>query len=375
MGAVLLPGPSAGAAPAVESGLSAECADVVLQAAAAKADGVTAGATRACAAADTSPDTAAQSINATSCLSGTWTVTRTTACSIRKATVIVVTVPDGQIIGQLYYSVQDEAVADPKLNTWTHTISFFPNRTRSWGDISGTQVNGDATCSGSCSTLSGTITPRFILAPGPVITAVARFQTTVAAPNQVGSATTTWKHFFTNVKWLNLRTNAISTTVPNRVRCDNALGGSTSVGCVFPDRKPTLTVSQANGTYHRHVQLSLQYHLPNTLTRMQNPSLQQRNRDWACPRDPPRPEDYSCDEYPFASTWEGAYTGNHPFGRTFDGCQLDGWLQTRSSNDGGLGFSACMIVHYDNTNGGTELGQFYNNNRVLDGDKFIVAAQ
>lgn len=372
--AAMLPGTAARAAPATGSELSSECADLIDQVAATRTAGVTAEDTTSCVTADLDPAAAAQSINATACSQGYWTVTRTTACTTRPYVLSVILVQSRQVIGRIYYSVRDEAVTDPKASTWTHTISFTPNRTRSWGVIAGTQITGEASCSGQCSTTSGTIAPRTFMAPGPAITGVGRFQTPATAPGAVGSATTTWRHWFLNVNWLPPASNSVSSRVASQVRCDNKLGGITTAGCVFPDFKPTLIVSQANATYHRHIQLALQYHMRGLLTRMQNESLQTMNRNWACPRDPPRPDNYSCDEYPFASTWEGAYTGNHPFGRTFDGCQLDDWLNVRTYNDGGLGFSSCMIVKLDNSNGGTELGEFYNNQRVIDGDKFWVTA-
>ncbi|WP_436843132.1 NucA/NucB deoxyribonuclease domain-containing protein [Streptomyces collinus] len=59
------------------------------------------------------------------------------------------------------------------------------------------------------------------------------------------------------------------------------------------------------------------------------------------------PPGKQCDEYPVASTWQGASTG--------------------SGN-----FSWRMIDATQNEEGGKALGRFYLYNRVLDKDKFLV---
>jgi len=78
----------------------------------------------------------------------------------------------------------------------------------------------------------------------------------------------------------------------------------------------------------------------------------------------------TCDEYPFASTYEGAWfsaqAGGKP--RTFDNC---GFIGPRLT--GPDGWSICMILGKDNLGAGGALGAFYNNNRVLDGERFGVA--
>lgn len=51
--------------------------------------------------------------------------------------------------------------------------------------------------------------------------------------------------------------------------------------------------------------------------------------------------------------------------RTFSWCSIAGGAGT-----GPVGYSRCMIVDTQNTQGGTDLGQFYNRNRVLDRDPF-----
>ncbi|MFJ3310888.1 NucA/NucB deoxyribonuclease domain-containing protein [Streptomyces sp. NPDC086549] len=72
-----------------------------------------------------------------------------------------------------------------------------------------------------------------------------------------------------------------------------------------------------------------------------------KNRNKACPSSRHRPAGKQCDEYPFASTWQGASTG-------------------------GGHFSWRMINATQNEEGGKALGRFYLYNRVLEKDRFLV---
>ncbi|WOT40573.1 NucA/NucB deoxyribonuclease domain-containing protein [Streptomyces coeruleorubidus] len=60
-----------------------------------------------------------------------------------------------------------------------------------------------------------------------------------------------------------------------------------------------------------------------------------------------RPPGKSCDEYPFASTWQGAKYGNGKFSRR-------------------------MVNAKQNTDAGKALKGFYTYSRVLEGDRFLV---
>lgn len=71
----------------------------------------------------------------------------------------------------------------------------------------------------------------------------------------------------------------------------------------------------------------------------------------------PTSEGYAreCDEYPYASTYEGSATGANDAG-----------------NDGYKHFSVEPITAGHNNKGGIDLGSFYTNDRMLDGDRFYV---
>jgi hypothetical protein len=106
------------------------------------------------------------------------------------------------------------------------------------------------------------------------------------------------------------------------------------------------------------------------LTRTMNQSIIDANRATSCPWWLPRPEGKSCDEYPFASTLEGAASRPH-LGRTFSGCSLDGIFPLGYPGQG-EGWSACMIDARQNSSGGGLLGAFYTRERILDGDQFFT---
>jgi hypothetical protein len=81
------------------------------------------------------------------------------------------------------------------------------------------------------------------------------------------------------------------------------------------------------------------------LTRLTDKKKMQENRDVACPKSLPRPAMLSCDEYPFASTWQGGSTGN---------------------------YSRRFIDEKQNSAGGRALANFYLYNRIIEADRFLV---
>jgi hypothetical protein len=102
------------------------------------------------------------------------------------------------------------------------------------------------------------------------------------------------------------------------------------------------------------------------------------NRYRACPDAIARahPDDMSCDEYPMASTYNGAMSApNADYWRTQSGCQMGSKRQ-----QGYTGWSRCFINKDDNKQGGfVELANFLSNRRgvggqrLLDWDPYFVA--
>lgn len=178
------------------------------------------------------------------------------------------------------------------------------------------------------------------------------------------------------------------------VRCDFAVPGAWTTGCVMKYVRPVM-VYRLSGPYPElagHIQRAQQSGLPGEykegdvfappLHRLTDKKLKKKNGDTACPPASrggyPRPVGHDCDEYPFRSTYEGAYTGNPGYpdtqlawpARTWDGCEIN--LDDNSHQDGPDGYSVCMIDSSQNQKGGDALSEFYISNRVIDEDAFYV---
>lgn len=92
-----------------------------------------------------------------------------------------------------------------------------------------------------------------------------------------------------------------------------------------------------------------------------------QNGDTACPSSLQRPDGYQCDEYPFRSTYNGAYTSGGGQARSQSWCQMPDPERT-----GPTGWSRCFILAGQNQSAGGILGGFYGSERILDGDAFQV---
>ncbi len=191
------------------------------------------------------------------------------------------------------------------------------------------------------------------------------------------------------------RVNRGIVTESNWVRCDRALKEQyASTGCVVPNFIPTLYLSR-KGRYPalaNHIYSAQQSQLPGkpggildtqpgseqALRRLYDLRLRNRNGNKACPsglrQEVGAPDGYTCDEYPFRSTYQGAYTADqtHNYPRTFRFCKINGG----KSRNGPNGYSRCFIPGGQNSNGGNWLARFYSRadggQRILDNDKFYV---
>jgi hypothetical protein len=166
------------------------------------------------------------------------------------------------------------------------------------------------------------------------------------------------------------------------LRCDNTIRGAGGYrqGCVYPAKTPGWNMdpdlyTQAVG----HVQNALAAGLPGgvlkPLHREADVKLRSDNRNKACPTRGAISDGRrngitgrSCDEYPFASTKEGAaYTSGGP--RTNNpACHIP------DVTTPGTGYSVCMINAQQNNLAGSFLGAFYGFNRVINADAFYVRA-
>ncbi|MET9852134.1 hypothetical protein ABZY57_04145 [Streptomyces sp. NPDC006450] len=103
------------------------------------------------------------------------------------------------------------------------------------------------------------------------------------------------------------------------------------------------------------------------LTHTTSGTVYDKNRSMACPTKETRPAGKSCDEYPLASTHQGLAIGGGER-RTFPGCSIPGV----PSGTGAKGVSACMISVEDQRYQGGVTSKFYQRQRVLNADPFLV---
>ncbi len=152
-------------------------------------------------------------------------------------------------------------------------------------------------------------------------------------------------------------------------RCDTII--TSKPGCVA-GATPSYRPSPKNRGYHAHIKQAIASGLPNELRRTTDPTLKKKNREAACPKriTSKRPKGYSCDEYPFASTDNGA--AGLGAGRARSSYPSLNCRMPDPYRRGPSGFSRCFIPEDENSAGGGEIRTFYNQHRVLNGDTFYV---
>ena len=301
-----------------------------------------------------------------------WWFKRTQACMVREGNVIVEDLETGAPVGDISFLEINLSYTSGSIETWAQQIEI--RMFAGVGLVAGTTVRGDATCTGACAATRSNFPSQPVLT-GRDEEGEAFYDTSALAPGAIGFANTQWTYEFTNPEWV---VQPLPFEVaPPRVRCDNAIPGTVQPGCVFPDYMPA-DILDRGGAFNelaRHIGDAQLSGLPGAypdgvpLKRLVDPVAQNANRTRACPDASaggyPRPEGKSCDEYPFASTKQGAAQPPRGPARTFSYCQIN-----EPAGAGPIGYSVCMIDATQNSVGGSLLGSFYNTNRVIDDDPF-----
>lgn len=301
-------------------------------------------------------------------------IIRTSACRISSAIFTVRRTVDGvtTITGLMNFNIYQYMYTARDSNQWANQITISP-----WsmtGEAIGTQVQGLSACTGNaCGFISSSFPVSTLTAVGVERSGESYWQWPVV-PGGQGTANPSWN--------LQFKSPAATTWTPLQasnaadIRCDNAVPGRTDSGCVLPFAEQELVWTGSNyPTYGAHLIAADASGLPGSrdsgvpLHRLIDPFLQGENRNTSCPQSLPRPTGMSCDEYPFASTHEGAFTGGGT-GRTFAWCNITAYP---TGITGPTGFSACMINETENSSAGAVLGSvLYTPYRYLDGDGFFV---
>ncbi|MEH1129833.1 NucA/NucB deoxyribonuclease domain-containing protein [Micromonospora sp. CPCC 206061] len=366
------PGTMAGAAaPAPVAGASGQgCAAIRAQAARSPGTGTTAciefgraGAAKPAAAV------------ANECGANRWQVRRKFGCATLTGNYYLVDRATGTSVGWIGFSVTSSILISD--GRWTH--DFAITATSATGFIGEPGMAAAPECTHNCRLVSWIYNGggvRFL--PGVTVRGSATVDANHGGLGTVWRAGSRWTWVATNPVANPSRSNQLDDAPPTH-RCDDALNGY-RWGCVYDTYQPVHEIGSLRyPTYARHIGLAHSHGMPRVLTRTTNEALRDANRRIACPSSYPRPAGMSCDEYPYASTYEGA--ANQPYGRTFrilggingggNGFLCYVPLQVRQPGES-AGYSACMINEGDNSGGGSDLGIFYLDDRVIEGDRFEV---
>lgn len=294
--------------------------------------------------------------------------TRTSTCAMIS---LALEVFDGRnvLVGTALYNLYNYVYMDTSQTTWVNQIAFSPYKVT--GAASSISVRGTATCAGQACTA---VRQSFPL-QSPSLNGKAEGESSwkwTGKKGTSGVATPGWTVTFEAAAAPNSVTYLRSAPA---LRCDDAVPGR-AAGCIVPAVTPHIDY---DANYFRdfgdHVSEAQRSGLPGSETsgiplhRTTNTALRDSNRSTACPASFPRPAGYSCDEYPFASTHEGASrSGGGP--RTLDWCQIS---LDREPSTGRSGYSVCMINASENSRAGSLLNStLFAPMRVVDGDPFFV---
>ncbi|MFF7224776.1 NucA/NucB deoxyribonuclease domain-containing protein [Streptomyces massasporeus] len=286
----------------------------------------------------------------------TWYIERMRGCGIWRAEVNAVDVRTGRKVGGIKYLVISYSFSARDSKTWAYQVRLLESSR--WGRaVNGTKASGSASCVGKCKVVNKSFPAQAIsksAEPYGQFFMDTTINTAAAKQRGTGRSVASWT--FSNPEWVAPSEPTRHSTVD--VRCDNALpGASSQVGCVTLQAVPVISYSLTGPwpEVAKHIKdaqatgLPGRYGTTNYLTRLTDRKKIRENRGKACPSAAtlPRPPGKSCDEYPFASTWQGAKYGSGEFSRR-------------------------MVNAKQNTDAGKALKGFYTYSRVLEGDRLLV---
>ncbi|MFJ1975306.1 NucA/NucB deoxyribonuclease domain-containing protein [Streptomyces sp. NPDC087903] len=282
----------------------------------------------------------------------TWYIERMRGCGIWRDSITVTDARTGEPVGGFTYLVIGYSFTARDSKTWAYQVQLL--EVSRWGQgVSGTRVHGSASCAGKCKVTNRDFPSQAFTArtdPYGQFFMNTTIDTAASKQRGTGRSIASWR--FTNPEWVKSPDAVKLSTV--EVRCDNALPGAPrQVGCVNLRAIPVISYSRTGPwpELAEHIKdaqasgLPGKYGTTDYLTRLTYAAKIQKNRDKSCPTSLERPPGKSCDEYPFASTYQGGNYG--PFSRR-------------------------MINKNQNTEGGRALKGFYTYSRVLEGDRFLV---
>lgn len=268
-------------------------------------------------------------------------INRFEICTNSAGSIQVIDLNTGQVVGVLNYSLQQDIVMNP--NSLTFAENYNMNFTSGSGNIQGMMVGLSVTCGQFCTAFTNFTNPVQGIVGGSLGGAISYSDSPVLIDSTKSTYTLTATGPFIP---------GVGVTQSQTYRCDTVIG--IAGGCVNPGYWPILTTMINLPTISqniRNVQSSGPHHYGKMaggfpLTR--SDTSQTANNNAACPPAGTQPPNTSCDEYPFASTAQGAATSQKP-----------DWGSVWAPNS------------EQNSQGGF-ISSFYQANRVLNGDAFWV---
>lgn len=285
-----------------------------------------------------------------------WTVTIQKRLNQNGTSVVVGTATVGM------YSYQYMTYSTPVI---AHQFGFKPASVV--GDVAGVTISAYSNCAGGCVETGPGVIGNTPLSVGTWVENESFTGPNTTAIGSIVSVGTAW------VYTINFPSQSPYTAATSmaQARCDNASGGSAPTpGCVIPIGPGKVIYAQAtNPELVNHINWAHASGLPgssvnNPIHRTTLSSRINANRAASC-GSAPSIAGKQCDEYPFASTFEGAASGGPV--RSFSGCSFPEGFITSTT-----GYSHCMINSSQNLSGGAILGNTYRQQRILDADPFSV---
>lgn len=299
-----------------------------------------------------------------------WALDRRWACSHQSWTITVTSVPSGAVLGTSNIHAIATMVASTTGAIWASDIDVWVFGSTAPIAIPDTSSAALFCTAPSCVGNAGTYGPSGV--SGSAWTGNGGYTASGLSSGVIRSNVNAYRQItFNKAGWAN-PVNLTMNFAPSR--CDNATPGTSIPGCVLPTIPGILAFSQAQVPYFvSHVYGAQLSGLPgrlgtgSNLTRLINSTLQAANNTKACPASLTRPTGYQCDEYPFASTYQGASTSGATSARSLSWCQMPD-----PAGSGSNGWSRCFIPQFDNSSAGGTTGAFYKAQRMLDADPFQI---
>jgi len=309
----------------------------------------------------------------------TWWLTRTSMCITgTQIHYEVFDVRTGEVLGTADFLVSQSMQLETTSLTWIENA--YVEAVDVSGAAVGVEIGLTASCSSACAASSSLSTPEPILT-GETLPAEITY---TDAPGGQDSTTVTYTLEAVQPGTIPIQP-IVSWPGPGDypIRCDTLVGASP--GCVIPAVTPTFFVSVAQSGASAIMIAFAQAYLPDSwgnaqpLRRLADDALAGTNRGIICAGfvpDPTVPGGDSCDEFPFAKTWESGAM----LGQTGADCaeikpyidDVTGTWYIQLVNN--VTFTErCVRGHVtlaDNTDVGGDLGRFTQQERLLDLDEY-----